>query len=684
MRKIFQITNILILLLLFTYNNKPLMSEQEDNPTEEAVVASNAEESAEDSVAGLSDDESSDMKKMDSDTDMKESSGTDKMVDESSDMKKMDSDTDMKESSGTDKMVDESSDNDLVMDQSNSTDLLNTIENISIDVDNKVGVVSIITSKIAEYEVLDNEANKYSIKLHDVILDDRLQVARDVSDFDTPLNFLSSFRDPLEETNVIIIAELKEEADVTISQENNIIRIKFGKTPEEILAEELEVKEEEGEEDIWVFDIRSASIRIEDREYRGQLISFDFKDADVRDVLRILADISGFNLIIHSRVRGTITLRLANVPWDQAMELVLEEKGLGAIIEGNILKIAPLKVIKGRVSVRRQVAASQEAGEPLVTRQLFINYATASQLIPLIDSKLSSRGSMRVDTRTNSILITDTANRINNVEELLSVLDTPTPQVLIEARIVQATLDFTRELGVQWGLNYRASAATGNPTGAAFPSDVQVGGVQPGSPAAFGDIGNEFIIDLPAATGTGAGSAIGLILGSLTGAYDLDIRLSALESRGDGRILSSPKILTLNNQSASITQGVSIPFFSVSSAGTQTQFVDATLELNVTPQVTNNDMILMRVNVTDNSPDPGTTGAGGQPGIRRNEASTNVLTADGETIVIGGVFTRTASDNFGGIPWFSRLPVLGFLFRNVEVQDQRRELLVFITPRIIR
>lgn len=563
------------------------------------------------------------------------------------------------------------------------TDTLNTIENINIDVENGVGIVTISTSFAASYEEIDRETNKYSLKLTNVILDDRLQVARDLSDFDTPLNFLSSFRDPLDETNVIVVAELKEDVDVQLNQVDNIIKIKIGKTPEEKIAEELE-EEEDVDQELWAFDIRSASVGGVDKDYKGQLVSFDFKDADVRDVLRILADISGFNLIIHSGVRGNLTLRLANVPWDQAMDIVLEEKGLGAILEGNILKIAPVNILSARQRQRLNAAASRESTEPLETKQLLINYATAGELVPLIDSRLSSRGSLRVDTRTNSILLTDTSGRIESVEELIATLDIPEPQVLIESRIVQATLDFTRELGVQWGLNYRASAATGNPTGAVFPSDVQVGGVQSGSPDAFGNLGNDFIVDFPAATGQGAGTAVGLILGSLTGAYDLDIRLSALETRGDGRILSSPKILTLNNQSASITQGVSIPFLSVSSAGTQTQFVDASLTLDVTPQVTNDDNILMEISVQDNAPDPATTGAGGQPGIRTNEADTNVIAADGETVVIGGIFTRQASENFGGVPWFSRLPLFGMFFRNTQTVDQRRELLVFITPRIIR
>jgi type IV pilus assembly protein PilQ len=329
-------------------------------------------------------------------------------------------------------------------------------------------------------------------------------------------------------------------------------------------------------------------------------------------------------------------------------------------------------------------AASKEQLEPLVTKQIFINYATGEDLKPLIEPVLSKRGELKIDVRTNSILVTDTEPRVVQIEELAKSLDTRTPQVLIESRIVQATLDFTRQLGVQFGTNYRASAATGNPTGAFFPSSIQAGGVGTGSPGPFGSIGKNFIVDLPAAVGTGAGGALGIVLGSLTGAFDLDIRLSALENRGDGRILSSPRVLTINNHPARIEQGVSIPFLSVSAAGTQTQFVDATLRLEVKPQVTNDGRILMDIKVTDNAPDTSVVGANGQPAIRRNEAESQVLATDGETIVIGGIFTRTTTENIAGIPWFSRIPLLGWLFRNTQNIDQRRELLVFITPRIVK
>jgi type IV pilus assembly protein PilQ len=555
-------------------------------------------------------------------------------------------------------------------------DRINSVESVNFNVEDGAGIVTIMTSERASYEELPKEGNTSRIKLLNVVLPANLQVSRDVSGFDSPLNFVSSFRDPVSENNTIIVLELKEDVPMLTDQSNNLLTLRFQKPPK------LEAEPAREERATWAFDYRFAGTPGAQKEYRGERVSFDFKDADIRDVFRILADISGFNIIIANNVTGTVTLKLSDVPWDQALDVVLEDGGLGAIVEGNVMKIAPLATLQKRQTEILAAARTKEQLEPLETRQVFVNYARAEELVPLVNPLLSPGGSIRVDTRTNSILLTDIESRIGDIEELITSLDTRTPQVLIESRIVQATLDFIRELGVQWGLNYRASAATGNPTGATFPSSVDVGGVNVGSP--FGTAADNFIIDLPAAVGTGGGGAIGLVLGSLTGAFDLDIRLSALENKGDGRILSSPKVLTLDNQPARIEQGVSIPFLSVSAAGTQTQFVDATLRLEVTPHVTNDNRILMEIRVTDNAPDPTITGANGQPSIRRNEAETQALSSDGETIVIGGIFKRDVSERIAGVPWFSRVPLLGWLFRRETTLDQRRELMVFITPRIVR
>ena len=561
---------------------------------------------------------------------------------------------------------------------------INSLENIGFEVNQGMGIVTIGTSRPVEYERLTEEKKKVSLKIKDVILAEKFQVARDVSDFDSPINFISSFRDPIKASDVIIVVELKyEDVQVDIAQDGNTITLSLGESrAKEVSEEQEEVEVDVSEEDLYAFDFRLTTIPGSKKVYRGQLVSFDFKDADIRDVLRIIADISNFNMIIARNVTGTVTLKLTNVPWDQALDVILEDAGLGAFIEGNVMRVAPLGTLQARQKAVRRAAQSKEDLEPLTTEQAFVNYAKAEELIPLVEPLLSPRGDLRVDTRTNSVLITDTGLRVRRIEELIEDLDTRTPQVLIESRIVQATLDFTRDLGVQWGFNYRASAATGNPTGATFPSDVEIGGTSTSGP--FGTTADNFIVNLPAAAGAGAGGVVGIVLGSLTGAYDLDLRLSALENRGEGRVLSSPKVLTLDNTPARIEQGVSIPFLSVSAAGTQTQFVDATLRLSVTPHVTNDDRILMNITVTDNAPDESVTGAGNQPSIRRNEATTQVLAGDGQTIVIGGIFTKRLTDANNSIPWFSRLPLFGWLFERNTRNDERRELIVFITPRIIR
>jgi type IV pilus assembly protein PilQ len=567
----------------------------------------------------------------------------------------------------------------------NPSDEYNHVESIGFEVQQGMGIVTVGTSWNTQYERLQDEDKKITIKLKDVILADKFQVSRDVSDFDSPINFISSFRDPIKPNDVIMVIELKEkDVPVDIGQNGTTITMNFGETrqQEQAAAEKGEVEVSVKPEDLYAFDFRLTSMPGAVKTYKGQLVSFDFKDADIRDVLRIISDISGLNMIISRNVTGTVTLKLTNVPWDQALDVILEDAGLGAFIDGNVLRVAPLGTLQARQKAVKKAAETSEELEPLITKQVFVNYATAEELIPLVEPLLSDRGELRVDVRTNSILINDTGVRVAQIESLVADLDTRTPQVLIESRIVQATLNFTRELGIQWGFDYRASAATGNPTGATFPSSVEIGGTTTGSP--FGTTGDNFIIDLPAAAGTGAGGVLGLVLGSLTGAYDLDLRLSALEARGDGRVLSSPKVLTLENTPARIEQGVSIPFLSVSAAGTQTQFVDATLSLEVTPQVTNDNRILMTIVVTDNRPDTALTGAGGQPSIRRNEATTQVLASDGETIVIGGIFTRNVTDTDNSLPWFSRLPLLGWLFQRSATTDERRELIVFITPRIIR
>jgi type IV pilus assembly protein PilQ len=296
-----------------------------------------------------------------------------------------------------------------------------------------------------------------------------------------------------------------------------------------------------------------------------------------------------------------------------------------------------------------------------------------------------------VDPRTNQLIVTDVHENISLAEDLVNHLDTQTPQVLIEARIVEATTNFTRDIGIQWGGNTLNSAATGNPTGIAFPSTVgaaggavdsvtNANGLQLG---ASGAASPNYVVNMPAAVGTGSGGALGVTLGSLNGAVNINLRLSSLENTGNVRIVSAPKVMTLDNIEASISQGTSIPISVVSAAGANTVFVDAQLNLTVKPHVTNESSILMNVHITRNEPDFVNVGARGDPTILKREAKTQMLVRDGDTAVIGGIYTRNTGLSYTKVPWFADIPVIGWLFKNRRENDDRTELLIFITPRIV-
>jgi type IV pilus assembly protein PilQ len=302
---------------------------------------------------------------------------------------------------------------------------------------------------------------------------------------------------------------------------------------------------------------------------------------------------------------------------------------------------------------------------------------------------LSPRGKVSVDARTNMLIVSDVSANIAYIEDLVRNLDTPTPQVSIEARIVEARTTFLRDIGIQWGGNSINSAGTGNATGIAFPSTVGVAG---GATDATTNVNGlqiptaaspNYVVNMPAAVGTGSGGALGLTLGSVNGAVNINLRLSSLENTGNVRIISAPKITTLDNIEASIEQGVAIPISVVSAAGTNTVFVDAKLNLTVKPHVTNEGSVIMNVQITRNEPDFVNTGARGDPTILKKQARTEMLVRDGDTAVIGGIYTRNTGLSYAKVPWFADIPVIGWLFKNRRENDDRTELLIFITPRIV-
>ena len=425
------------------------------------------------------------------------------------------------------------------------------------------------------------------------------------------------------------------------------------------------------------------------RRYSGRRIDLDFKDADIHNILRLLADVGNVNIITSDAVRGRVTIRMKNVPWDQALDVILRAKGLGMVREGNLLRVAPMsdleKERESELARKKQLLLLQ----PLETRLIPLSYAQASGVLPKLQYMLSPRGKLTFDQRTNMVIARDVGSNLDLIERMIRNLDTQTPQVLIEARIVEARTNYSKQLGIQWGGSFSASSATGNSTGLVFPNQFGIGGGvdDPGAPTTgilLGQDGNPgFVVNMPASTGLNAGSALGLTFGSISGAFNLNLRLSAAEATGDIRIISAPKITTLDNVQAKISQGVTIPFSQVSANGVQTQFRDARLDLQVRPHVTADGSIIMRINVSRNEPDFVNTGPRGDPTILTKEANTEMLVKDGETSVIGGIYTTRDGRSWNKVPWFADIPILGWLFKNRRDTSDREEVLVFITPRII-
>jgi type IV pilus assembly protein PilQ len=435
----------------------------------------------------------------------------------------------------------------------------------------------------------------------------------------------------------------------------------------------------------------SASNVLAQQRYSGRRIDIDLKDADVHNVLRLLADTGHVNIVTADDVAGTITIRMHNVPWDQVLDVVLQAKGLGMVRQGNLIRVAPLAQLQKEREFRIAQQKQEYELTPLETRLIPVSYARADELQARAKDLLSPRGSLAVDERTNVLIARDVAGNLNYVEELVRSLDTQTAQVLVEARIVEGTSNYTRDIGIQWGGDVTFGPATGNPTGLAFPSSISTaGGAYDNSAPTAGlspfqstvAIPN-FAVNLPAAVGTGAGGALGMTFGSIDNALSLNLRLSAAESSGLVRIVSAPRIMVLDNRDARINQGTLIPYSQVSALGVQTTFQEAKLQLLVHPHVTAEGSISMHVKITRDEPDFNQTAANGAPTILKREAETDLLVMDGHTAVIGGIYTRNTGRNLDQVPFFGDIPILGVLFQHRQANDARGELIVFITPHIV-
>jgi type IV pilus assembly protein PilQ len=413
------------------------------------------------------------------------------------------------------------------------------------------------------------------------------------------------------------------------------------------------------------------------RRFTGNPVSLDFQGADLRAVLRTFSEISSLNIVIDPAVTGSVDVALKDVPWDQALDIILRANKLGYIVDGTIVRIAPLTVLSDEEQQRRKLSDEQAlAGEIRVLTKT-LSYAKGEELKPLLlKSALSSRGNVEVDGRTNTLIITDLADRLTTASDLLTTLDRPQPQVEIEARIVQVNKNFQRTLGVQWGFNATASPALGNTTGVAFPNTINLTGAQ-GTASANG-IPNAVNLPTPAAT-----SGVGLQLGSVNGAFNLDVALTALETSGNGRVLSTPRVSTQNNVEAEIKQGTQIPIQTVANNTVTVQFKDAALVLKVTPQITAANTVIMKISLENGQADF-TKAVNGIPPINTQSANTSVLVNDGQTTVIGGIYLSSEQYQTDRTPGLGRIPLLNWLFKRDSALDSSTELLIFITPRITK
>ena len=420
-------------------------------------------------------------------------------------------------------------------------------------------------------------------------------------------------------------------------------------------------------------DILEEGGLVNGKEYIGRRVSLDLKDVDINDVLRLIAEVSDLNVIAGEEVQGKVTIRLVEVPWDQALDVILLTRGLGFVRVGTVLRIAPSDQLKQEEEARLQERRAKEKLEDLVVKLQPVNYATVEEVEKMVKRLLTPRGIVNVDKRTSTVIIKDIPSVIDEATALIKAIDTQTPQVLIEAKIVEANLDFAREVGTVWSLG----------------SQPFVDGFDDGSGPRRDLGGQDFrlnnsnnIIAANPITSVATGLAnVGAFL--LDEKMNVNLQIQAAESNGEGKVISSPRVVTLDNREAKIEQGVSIPFQTFENGDAQLEFIDAVLSLLVTPHITADKSIIMKVEVTRNAPDDSVQTPTGSPAIAKNQAKTETLVKDGQTLVIGGIYTIEKSTRQSRVPYLWKIPILGNAFKNNELSDRRKELLIFLTPRVV-
>jgi type IV pilus assembly protein PilQ len=412
---------------------------------------------------------------------------------------------------------------------------------------------------------------------------------------------------------------------------------------------------------------------VDGKVYTGRRISLDFKDVEIDDVLRLIAEVSDLNIIAGDEVSGQVTIRLVDVPWDQALDVILLTKGLGFVRVGSVLRIAPSEQLAAEEEARLQERRAKEKLEDLVVKLQPVNYADVAEMAKMVKRLLTPRGTVDIDARTNTIILKDIPSVIAEATALIKAIDTQTPQVLIEAKIVEANLDFSRELGSVWGFGVQPFEDAWDPeSGYRRDRGRRDFRLRPD---------NHLAVANPITSLSNGLLDVGAFL--LDERFNLDIQLQAAESTGEGKVISSPRVVTLDNREATIQQGVSIPFQTFENGDAKLEFIDAVLKLEVTPHITADRSIIMKIEVKRNAPDDSVETPTGSPAIAKNEAETETLVKDGQTLVIGGIYTIQKAERESRVPFLHKIPILGNAFKKNEVRDVRKELLVFVTPRIV-
>ncbi len=510
------------------------------------------------------------------------------------------------------------------------------------------------------------QGDQVILEFVDASIPDELARTLDVTDFATPVTRIETRPDG---NNVRMAIAASGEYEHLAYQANNRYTVEFrplSKAEKEALQKERLV-------------------------YSGERLSLNFQDIEVRAVLQLLADFTGLNMVVSDTVTGRITLRLRNVPWDQAMDIILKTKGLSMRRTDNVILVAPTEEIAAREKLELESQQQIEELAPLRSELVQVNYAKASDLSVLLKSKenklLSERGSVTIDERTNTLLIQDTAAKLDEIRDLVNKLDIPVRQVLVESRIVIANNDFAKDLGVKLGLSgvVQPDQLEGNTlvVGGGLAGDLDATAVAGPFIVTGGGDNENLLVNLPQTLAAGSGGAVNFVLGK-AGAHLLRLELSAMQQEGKGEIVSSPRVITADQNTATIKQGVEIPYQQASSSGaTAVSFKEAVLQLEVTPHITPDDRVIMDLKVNKDSPDFSRSVLGVPP-VDTRSLETSVLVDNGETVVLGGVFERNKSTSRSSVPFFGDLPAVGVLFRQEQQQDENSELLIFVTPKILK